>query len=72
MKPDNDDHVRGSHLKSTELRPEFVVPLLHFNVTELGGNGFTLDERTWTVGVSRRPRSSVSNSADGEQAGFTG
>lgn len=69
MKPDNDDFVRGTHLKSTELRPQFAN---HFNVTKVVGNGFTLDKRTWTVGVSRRPRSSVSNSADGEQADFTG
>lgn len=68
MKPENDDHVWGTRLKSTELRTEFADPLLNFNVTKLGGNGFALDKRTWTVGVSRRPRSSV----DGEQAAFTG
>lgn len=72
MKPDNDDYVRGTHLKSTELGPQFADPLPHFNVTKVGRSGFTLDNRTWTVGVSRRPRSSVSNFADGEQTDFTG
>lgn len=72
MKPDNDDYVRETHLKSTELRPQLADQLPHFNVTEVGGNGFTLHKRTWTVGVSRRPRSSVSSSADGEQADFPG
>lgn len=72
IKLDNDDFVRRTHLKSTELQPEFADPLPYFNVTELGRNGFTFDKRTWTVGVSRRPRFSVSNSTDGEQADFTG
>lgn len=72
IKLDNDDYVRRTHLKSTELQPEVADPLPHFNVTELGRNGFTFDKRTWTVGVSRRPRFSVSNSTDGEQADFTG
>lgn len=72
IKLDNDDYVRRTPFKSTELRPEVADPLPHFNVTEMGRNGFTFDKRTWTVGVSRRPRSSVSNSTDGEQADFTG
>lgn len=72
MKPDNDGYVRESHLKSAELRPPFADPFPHFNVSNPGGNGFKLDKRTWTVGVSRRPRSSVSDPADGEQTDFTG
>lgn len=60
------------HLKSTEVRPQSADPLPYFRAAELGGDGFTLDNRTWTVGVSRRPRSSVSKSADGEQTDFTG
>ncbi|XP_056892799.1 uncharacterized protein LOC130527965 isoform X3 [Takifugu flavidus] len=36
------------------------------------GNAWTVDNRTWTAGLSRRPRASAPNSADGEQADFTG
>lgn len=72
IKLDNDDHAQRTHLKSTELRPEVADPLPHFNDTELGRTGFPLDKRAWTVGASRRPRSSVSNSTDGAQADFTG
>lgn len=39
---------------------------------DLAGSAWTIDNRTWTAGLRRRPRSSVPNPADGEQAAFTG
>lgn len=63
-----DDDVLGQHPKSTELRPEPADSPPRLSVTKMGGNAFTLDNQTWTVGVSRRPRSSASHS----DADFTG